>query len=76
MGQYEPLIPAEGIGGLSWLPRLYTGQGVFQSYIASKDRCRILFDVVERLTRVELPASENEGDFLGRLQILWQSLPA
>ncbi len=35
-------------------------EGVFQSYIPSKDRCRILLDVVGRLTRVELPGSEVE----------------
>ena len=36
-------------------------EGVFQSYIPSKDRCRILLDVVGRLTRVELPGWEVEG---------------
>ena len=35
-------------------------EGVFQSYLPSKDRCRILLDVVGRLTRVELPGSEVE----------------
>ena len=36
-------------------------EGVFQSYIPSKDRCRILLDVVGQLTRVEISGSEVKG---------------
>lgn len=33
-------------------------EGIFQSYMSSRHRCRILLDVVGRLSRVELPAWE------------------
>ena len=36
-------------------------EGIFQRYIPSKQRCRILLEVVGRLTNVELPGWEVKG---------------
>lgn len=37
-------------------------EGIFQRYIPSKQRCRILLEVVGRLTNVELPGWEVRGN--------------
>ena len=36
-------------------------EGVFQRYMPTKERCRILLDVVGKITKVELPDREVNG---------------